>query len=193
MPPAPAKAVPVEVPETAPVKKGGGMMRLVKMILGAAICIGLGLGAGWYQFGQTDPLDDALRLIERTPPGATGPDGMPRATRALPEQPAFVTTYYAFEEPVTTNPAGSRRFLQVGVSLSTQYDPKVMTNVDAHKTALRSDMLAVIGSLSEDEITGREGRERLAGALNDALNERLEQLEGFGGIEGVYFTSFILQ
>lgn len=168
-------------------------MRLIKMMLGAAICLGLGLGAGWYQFGRSDPLDDALRLIERNPEAAQTADGMARPTRPLPEQPAFVTTYYAFDEPVTTNPAGSRRFLQVNVSLSTQYDAKVMTNVDTHKTALRSDMLSVIGSLTEAEIDGREGRERLANVLRDALNERLEQLEGFGGIEGVYFTSFILQ
>jgi len=37
------------------------------------------------------------------------------------------------------------------------------------------------------------GREGLAGALRDAINAKLEALEGFGGVEEVHFTSFVLQ
>jgi flagellar FliL protein len=136
---------------------------------------------------------DALRLIDRQSDTTTAAPGAARTPRPVPEAEAFVTTDYTFADTLTTNPAGSRRFLQVGVTLSTQYDAKVMTHVETHSAALRSDMLAVIGSFSEDEIAGREGREALAVALRDAINARLETLEGFGGIEGVFFPSFVLQ
>jgi flagellar FliL protein len=68
-----------------------------------------------------------------------------------------------------------------------------MTNVETHKAAIRSDMLAVAGNFGEEQIAGREGREALATALRDVINERLVELEGFGGVEGVFFTSFVLQ
>jgi flagellar FliL protein len=59
--------------------------------------------------------------------------------------------------------------------------------------ALRSDMLAVISGFTEAEVEGAEGRARLAAALRDAINARLEALEGFGGVEDVFFPSFVMQ
>lgn len=38
-----------------------------------------------------------------------------------------------------------------------------------------------------------DGRDKLAAAMKDAVNKRLEELEGFGGIENVFFPSFVLQ
>jgi len=181
----------------APKRGLGGLLRILGLVLGAAAFAGGGVGAGGYVFSAAhSPMADALRLIERgegqADDAAQGP-GMPKQPRPLPATGAFVTTYFTFPEPVTTNPAGSRRFVQLGISLSTQYDPKVMTHVETHKVALQSDMLAVIGSFTEEQMASREGRDALALALRDAINARLEALEGFGGIEGVFFPSFVVQ
>ena len=43
-----------------------------------------------------------------------------------------------------------------------------------------------------EQVEGKTGRDQLADSIKDA-NVRLEELEGFGGVEGVYFTSFVLQ
>jgi flagellar FliL protein len=83
--------------------------------------------------------------------------------------------------------------LQLGIGVSTQYDDSVMANVDAHQLALRSIILGVISDFSEDQVRGGEGRELLADALRDAINAKLEELENFGGVEDVHFTSFVLQ
>ena len=83
--------------------------------------------------------------------------------------------------------------LQVGIGVSTQYDDTVMVNVDSHQLALRSIILGVISDFSEDQVRGGEGRELLADALRDAINAKLEELENFGGVEDVHFTSFVLQ
>ena len=48
-------------------------------------------------------------------------------------------------------------------------------------------------NFSEDDIKGEEGRMMLANSIRDALNAELEELEGFGGIEKVHFTSLVLQ
>ncbi|MCH8467978.1 MAG: flagellar basal body-associated FliL family protein, partial [Roseinatronobacter sp.] len=66
-------------------------------------------------------------------------------------------------------------------------------HVRRHQAALRSDMLTALNGFTEEEMTGREGREALAANLRDLVNERLEQLEGAGGIDGVFFPSFVLQ
>ena len=40
---------------------------------------------------------------------------------------------------------------------------------------------------------GATGRDALAVALREAINTKLEDLEGFGVVEEVHFTSFVLQ
>jgi len=178
-------------------RRSGGVLKIAGLLLGAAAFAAAGFGAGWFHFSRAQsPVTEALRLIDRGEAAgqdATDPTGPQKVTRPKPEADSFVTSYYTFDEPLTTNPAGSRRFLQVGITISTQYDAKVMAHVETHKAAIRSDMLAVVGSLTEDQIAGREGREALATALRDVINERLVALEGFGGVEGVFFTSFVLQ
>ena len=178
-------------------RRAGGILRVAGLFVGAVAFSGAGFGAGWVYFAQSQsPMTEALRLIERevaASPDETKAEGPQKAPRPKPETDSFITSYYAFDEPLTTNLAGSRRFLQVGITLSTQYDATVMQHAETHKAALRSDMLAVVGSFAEDQIAGREGREALAVALRDAINDRLQKLEGFGGVEGVFFTSFVLQ
>jgi flagellar FliL protein len=44
-----------------------------------------------------------------------------------------------------------------------------------------------------EEIEGKTGRDDLSARIKDAINVKLEELEGFGGVEGVFFTSFVLQ
>lgn len=179
-------------------RKKGGILRILGLVVGGLALAGAGFGGGWFYFSRVQsPVSDALRLIEREAPDAMSEGSDPaepqKVPRPVPETESFVTSYYTFEEPLTTNLSGSRRFLQVGISLSTQYDATVMTHVETHTAAIRSDMLAVAGSFTEEQLAGREGREALATALRDAINERLVALEGFGGVEGVFFTSFVLQ
>ena len=45
----------------------------------------------------------------------------------------------------------------------------------------------------KNDIDGKVGRDKLANSIKDAINMKLEELEGFGGVEGVHFTSFVLQ
>lgn len=200
----PAAAAPANATVAAdpPRRRGivGLVLKALAFLVAAALLVAGGFAAGWFFFAQpSSPLADALKLIERPASEAAAEDepaaeeGMPRAPRPLPEQPSFVTTYYTFAEPLTTNLAGSRRYLQVTVALSTQYDPKVMTHVETHKVPLQSDILAVLGTFTEEDLAGKDGRDRLAEAVKGAINTRLTALEGFGGIEGVWFPSFVLQ
>ena len=113
--------------------------------------------------------------------------------KEAPEVEKFITTYYEFPGNFTTNLRGSRKFLQAGIGVSTQYDDNVITHVEDHQLSLRSSILAVMSEFSEQDIEGKSGRDALAKAIAAELNTKLEELEGFGGIENVHFTSFMLQ
>ncbi len=105
----------------------------------------------------------------------------------------FLTTYYEFPGNFTTNLRDSKRFLQITVGVSTQYDEEVMINVESHQLALRGIILGVMSEYSEQDVAGRDGKQGLADGIKDALNIFLEDKEGFGGVEGIHFTSFVLQ
>jgi flagellar FliL protein len=62
-----------------------------------------------------------------------------------------------------------------------------------HQLALRSEVLGVVSEFTVEEVEGKVGRDDLADGIKNAINLRLEELEGFGGVEGVYFTAFVLQ
>ena len=119
-----------------------------------------------------------------------GPKKIPRIT---PEQEIFATTYYEFPGNFTTNLKDSKKFLQLSLGVSTQYDEQVMANVDSHQLSLRSEILTIMSTFSADDIAGREGKQKLADALKEGINEVLVKVEGFGGVENVHFTSFVLQ
>lgn len=195
MPALPTKDL-IDTPPRPHGGRGRGILRVIGLSVGAAGFAAAGFGGGWYYFSQAQsPLNEALSLIQRdeAPSAEGGGDAPQKVARETPETETFVTSYFDFAEPLTTNLAGSRRFLQIGVTLSTQYDETVMKHVEAHISAIRSDMLAVASGFTEESIAGVAGRELLAIALRDAINQRLEKLEGFGGIENVHFTSFVLQ
>lgn len=182
---------------------GGGLVKKIAIYGGGGLLmVGIGLAAGWLIFGnaQPDPSEEIEEIIERKMQEREAADEMEadngtpsKLSKATPEQEVFETIYHEFAGTFTTNLAGSRKMLQLGIGVSTQYDDTVMMNVDAHQLALRSIILGVISDFSEDQVRGGEGRELLADALRDAINAKLEELENFGGVEDVHFTSFVLQ
>jgi len=56
-----------------------------------------------------------------------------------------------------------------------------------------SAVLDVMRQTTEPETAKPEFRKQLAEKIKDTMNEMLEKLEDFGGIEEVFFTSFVMQ
>jgi len=172
--------------------------------LGPIVLLGIGVGAGAFLFMPTQtPVEQVEELIEKKLkqagqlPSADGIDeesiDPQKVSKETPVNETFVTSYYTFADNFTTNLNKSKQFLQISVGVSTQYDETVIENVEKHQMALRSEVLGVMGTYSVDDIDGKIGRDNLANSIKDAINVKLEDLEGFGGVEGVHFTSFVLQ
>jgi flagellar FliL protein len=184
-------------------KKKRGILKILGFAFGGFFLVGAGLGAGFFIFGSTqpDPSEEIEQIIERKMVEAEeqkaadekADEGETKVAKETPEIDTFMTTYFEFPGTFTTNLMNSRKFLQVGLGVSTQYDDTVMANVEAHQLALRSEILNAISEFSESDIAGKNGREQLAKALTDAINNKLVALEDFGGVTEVHYTSFVLQ
>jgi flagellar FliL protein len=105
----------------------------------------------------------------------------------------YASSYYAMEKEFTSNLADSTHFIQVGVAISTSYDHKVLDNLKTHEIAIRSAILLALGETTEDQVFTAEGKKQLSLRIKKAINDTLEQKEGFGGIGNVYFTQFVVQ
>ena len=199
--------------------KKGGLVKYILFGLGGVALLGVGLGVGIFMGGsETDPSSEISQIIEKKEnPDADEkaentaeeiveecteeekdeegncPVGPKKIPKLVPEEELFATTYYEFPGNFTTNLKGSKKFLQISLGVSTQYDEAVMVNVESHQLALRSEILGVMSEFTMEDLAGREGKGQLAVSLKDAINGILEGVEGFGGVENVHFTSFVLQ
>lgn len=185
-----------------PKKSKGFLIKIILFVVGGFVLIGAGLGVGYLLFGasQPDPSEQIEEIIERKMQEAEAAEQEAldnatnqRVSKETPEVENFVTIYYEFPGTFTSNLKGSRKMLQVGVGVSTQYDDSVMEMVESHQLALRSVVLGVLSEFGEEDVQGIAGREKLANAMRDAMNAKLESLEDFGGVAEVHFTSFVLQ
>ncbi len=188
----------------------GGILKIILLSVGAILLVVIGLGIGYFLFGgepETDPSQEVNQIIEggdkekkeevkdeKKEGEEEGEDGIiNKNVKEVPEVDAYETTYFEFPGNFTTNLKNSKKFLQVSVGVSTQYDEKVIEVVDQHQLALRSVILSVISDFGEQDITGSDGKGKLAKQLLESMNKKLDELKEFPGIEGVYFTSFVVQ
>ncbi len=101
--------------------------------------------------------------------------------------------YYALEKPLLSNVSGSRKVMQVTLTIMTHYDERVIKNIKTHELALRAGILDVMRQKTEADLLKPDFRKALAEDLRLVINSLLEKYEGFGGIEEVMFTEFVVQ
>lgn len=192
--------------EEEPKKKKSGVGKILIFAVVGLVMMGAGLGVGYFMFGTAtnSPEQIAAQIIEKN----KGPipevaeeeteetaDGGPpeKVSKDSLKSEVFETLYYELPGNLTTNLKDSRRFLQIGVGLSTQYDEAILENVESNLPAIRAAILATLSDYSEEDVVGREARTALSEDLKATINATLEELEGFGGVEGVLLTSFVMQ
>ena len=105
----------------------------------------------------------------------------------------YRTAYYSFAEDFTSNLRDSDGLFQVSLAASTQRDGRVLMWLHEHQLAIRSRILVELADTPEDEVMTSAGKKRLQKRLTDAVNAVLVEQEGFGGVDNVYFRTFIVQ
>ncbi len=205
--------------EEAP-KKKLPIVRIIITFLGAIVLIAVGAGATFLYMKLTKPAEEnplAIVIERKAAPAAdahgddhgaaadkggekaaAGGHGAPAAPagpqgKPVPTKETFVTSYFEFPGNFTTNLKGSRRFVQMSIGLATQYDKRVIENVQKHEVAIRSEVLVILADQAEPDVVGVENRRRLQGLIKDAINRLLTERTNFGGIDDVYITALVMQ
>lgn len=184
---------------TQPPKK----KRLKTFLIGTVAILVIGGGSaggavyftgGLHPAGAEAVEEDLPKLMARDDADA---DAVARATpaaeRGRPDPELFERTYMPIEENFTSNLSGGTAFVQVGLSLSTYYDERVPANVEHHALAIRSAVLVTLAEQDAQALTTTTGKQALRATLTRTINTVLREREGFGGIDDVQFTAFVMQ
>jgi flagellar FliL protein len=190
-------------PDAPPAKKKGGKLKkIVILLVGLIVIGGGGVGGGLYAMGKgpfahheavaEDP--DMPHLVVREGVSEEAADRARAAARRGRVDPrVFQSTYLPLEGNFTSNLRGGDAFVQIGVGVSTFYDQRVIEHLHTHDMAIRSAILMVLSQQDPVALTTLQGKQALKQQLKDAINSALTIREGFGGIDDVYFTSFVTQ
>ncbi len=187
-------------PKPAAPKKGGKLKKMLVIGGGALLLIGGGGAAGMYAGGKLgggeghekkeDPNRPKLVLKEgehgpETARGHDG-DGTPDDTEL------YKATYYPIEQSFTSNLTDTNGFAQIAIGVSTYYDQKVIDNLKENEMPVRSAVLMTLADQQAEVLSTPEGKKELQKKLKVAINAVLKDKTGFGGIDDVYFTNFII-
>ena len=185
-------------------KKGKGKGMIVKVLVGIGL-IGAGGGgafgmmqAGIIQGGKHEKEENFPKLIRKGDEDPYAPPSKDKEGDGVElvygeGGSKYRTTYYSFAEDFTSNLKNSDALVQVSLAASTRRDGRVLMWMKKHELAIRSALLTILADTPEANIYTVEGKEHLQKRLTAAINAVLTENEGFGGIDAVYFRSFIIQ
>lgn len=184
------------------VKKKSSKIKIIIFALIGLIVVGAAVAGGLYFTGFFDAKDEEaaeakLEELEKEAAAANDPLAKKaeekRVTRKSPELTRFEQRYMELERDLIANLTNSRKVMQIQLAVMTQYDQRVFDNVKKHEFALRSVTLDVMRKTTEEDLAKPDFRVQLAEKIRTEINATLEKYEDFGGIEAVYFTSFVVQ
>jgi len=166
------------------------------IVLLAGTVVGTMFLTGFFDRKDIHEMEKRLAELEaKTSAEEPGKDASAPQKKAKesPELTRFENSYMELEKPLVSNLTGTRKVFQVNLSIMTHYDERVFKNVKKHEAALRSAALDVMRQNTETDLNTPEFRKTLAAKIREEMNAVLTKYEDFGGIEEVFFTSFVVQ
>ena len=106
---------------------------------------------------------------------------------------AYQATYFQLQAPFTSNMSDTDAFAQISVAVSTYYDYRVIAAVKQHEMPIRSQVLMMLAEQPQELLDTPKGKQQLQGKIKAVINDILKQKTGYGGIDNVYFTNFVIQ
>jgi flagellar FliL protein len=182
--------------------KGKGLLKLalVGIVLagaGGGTVFGL-MAAGVIQTAGAEAKETGPQLVikgEEDPYAPPAPKGEAEGGELVHGEGGskYRTAYFSFAEDFTSNLKNSDGLIQVSLAASTRRDGRVLMWLDEHHLAIRSRILVELADTPEEEVMSSAGKRKLQKRLTKAVNDVLVEQEGFGGVDNVYFRTFIVQ
>ena len=194
-----AEAAPAEeVVEGEPKKKKPILLILVivlsVIILIMSVMFGTLYFSGYFEHKSEAAAHEKVDELEKEAENAHNatPEG-PSKVKKEAEATRFENTYLEIDKEFMTNITNSKKIMVVKVAVMTHYDSRVFDNVKKHEFAIRSAVLDVMRQSTEADVAKADFRSELAAKIKVVMNDMLMKYEDFGGIEDVFFTSFVMQ
>jgi flagellar FliL protein len=172
------------------------VIALVALLLLVGTAVGTMFVTGFFDKKDNLAAEQALKTLEEGSPDpkAGASDTTPqKKAKESPELERFEKSYMELDKPLVSNLTGTRKVIQLNAAIMTHYDERVFKNAKKHEFALRSVALDVMRQTTEADMAKPEFRKELAAKIREEMNALLQKYEDFGGIEEVYFTSFVVQ
>jgi len=203
--------------EAEPKKKGGGKMKIIVMVVVLLVLVGGGVGAGVFAASSgliggghgAAAEEHGPKLVPKSEQkrpaaggegegghGGGGGESSGSGGKHVPsggDGDKYASNYYTMDPQFTSNLQESVHVIQVGIAISTPYDDTVIENLKTNDIAVRSAVLLTLGDTPEEQVFTSAGKEQMQKRLAKAINDVLQQKEGFGGVSNVYFTNFVVQ
>lgn len=207
--------------DAKPKKKKGGGMKMILLIAIAMVVGGAGAAGGLYAAGFFSPKEEGPKEDPNKPVlvlagesaeeiakahggGGEGGHGGGHAVTGhapgkgvdlpSPSNPAaYQATYFQLQTPFTSNMSDTDAFAQISLAVSTYYDMRVIEAVKTHEMAIRSQVLMMLAEQPVEALSTPEGKRALQGRIKAIINDVLKQKTGYGGVDNVYFTNFVIQ
>jgi flagellar FliL protein len=187
--------------DAKPEPKKGGKKKLILFVVGGLVLAGGGVAGGMFAAGMgmggahaaehDDP--EAPKLVPREGQSAAPGDNHKEVGSFEPDPKRYKPSYYDMAQSFTSNLRDTDGIAQMGLGVSTFYDSKVLDGFKDNEMPIRSAVLETLANQDSFALQTPEGKVRLQAQLRDAMNRVLVQKTGYGGIDNVYFTSFIIQ
>jgi flagellar FliL protein len=187
-----------EVVEGEPKKKKPILLILVivlsVIILIMSVMFGTLYFSGYFEHKSEAAAHEKVDELEKAAEDAHGATpGGPSKVKKEAEATRFENTYLEIDKEFMTNITSSKKIMVVKVAVMTHYDSRVFDNVKKHEFAIRSAVLDVMRQSTEADVAKQDFRVELAAKIKVVMNDMLMKYEDFGGIEDVFFTSFVMQ
>jgi flagellar FliL protein len=172
------------------------LIAVVSLLLLAGTVAGTLFVTGFFDKKDTSAAEAQLKALEQeaaAPKNAASDAPPQKVTKDSPELTRFENHYMEIEKDMVANLTNSRKVIQVKLAIMTHYDERVFKNVKKHEFALRAAALDVIRLTTDTDLNQADFRKKMAERIRSEFNAVLEKYEDFGGIEEVFFTSFVVQ
>ena len=158
-------------------EKSGGMMKMIMFGGIGIVLLGVGVFAGPMIMNMISPPE----VEEEAAAEAAPTDG-----------PAIYTSLHP---PLVVNfkdAAGDAHFMQITMEVMAR-DQGVINSVREHVAVIRNALILHYSSAVYEEITTREGKEKMLAEGLAEVNKVMTDMTGEGDVEALYFTALVIQ
>ena len=177
--------------ETEPTKKPSLIKKLMMPLAVGVVVAGVAIGAlsflGVISFGSGEAMEVAAD-------GEESADGESIEAMASPESagsPAFFFSFYP-DMLVNFTVDGNPHYLKVSIDVMSR-DEEAIKGVEEYHSIMRNNLLKIFQTVEFATVGGKNGIDSLQVIARDEIRRVLTKYHGTNDVEGVYFTSFVVQ